>query len=161
MKKLCLTLVLIISCLSLSAQPGRQGRGRGQMPNLEKYLEDRISFVTKAMHLDPADSIKFVPLYKEKLKAKGESMFKNHSRQRIMPNQEYADSVYINAVMAEAQYKIDDANIDMEYLKKFEKILTPKQLFRYIQAEKMFVGSFMLGGGPNGQRGRGPQRKPE
>ena len=151
MKKILLSFILIICGISVFAQQP-QGRQRREMPNFDKYLQDRIAFVTGVMKLDPADSIKFVPLYKEKLKAKGELMM-NSRHYRIMPNQQYADSIYTNAAMAETQYKIDDAKIDMEYLKKFEKVLTPKQLFSYQQAEKMFIGSFMHGGGPRGGNG--------
>lgn len=160
MKKILFTLILFIGCIMVYAQqPQRPQRPqRGQMPNFEKYLEDRISFVTGVMKLSAADSVKFVPLYKEKLKAKGELMMKSH-HYRIMPNQQYPDSIYTNAAMAETQYKIDDAKIDMEYLKKFEKVLTPKQLFTYQQAEKMFVGSFMnRAGGPRGGHG-GPNKQ--
>lgn len=150
MKKIFLLFVMLIGCSSLIAQQhsqdGPHRHGADHRPNFEKFLSDRIAFVTKAMSLSQEDSVKFVPVYKEKLKAKGDLMFKSRPKTRIIPGQEYPDSVYLNVALREAQYKIDDAKIDMEYLKKFEQILTPKQVFKYVQAEKMFVGSFMQGG---------------
>lgn len=154
MKKYLFTILLCFAAIMSASAQRPQGRpgGRpngGQMPNFEKFLQDRISFVTKAMKLSADDSIKFAPIYKEKLKAKGELMLK-YRHQRIAPNREYADTTYTNAAIAETEYKIEDAKVDMSYLVRFQSILTPKQLYDYIQAEKRFVGSFM----------RGPQKPP-
>lgn len=158
MRKLFLLLTLTLCCSVCFAQSQnvqRQGRGTHR-PNFEKYLEDRVSFVTKVMQLSPADSVKFVPVYKEMLKEKGDLMFKFH-HVRIRPNQQYADSTYTNVALAEAQYKIEDAKCDMKYIEKFQKILTPKQVYSYTVAEKMFVGSFMGRNQANSNRGQRPQ----
>lgn len=152
-------LVLISLCfftMSFAQQQPKGPRG-GQMPNFEKYMNDRIDFVVQKMQLSPSDSVKFVPLYKEKLMAKGDLMIKSRPS-FIKPDQEYPDSVYLNAVNRELNYQVEDARIDQEFSKKFEKILTPKQLFIYQQAEKMFIGSFMHRNGP-GRGKRGEQKK--
>ena len=74
MKRLFLTIILVIGCSLTFAQ--EQPKHKGHRPNFEKFLKDRVSFVTRAMELDAADSVKFVPLYLEMLKEKGELMFK-------------------------------------------------------------------------------------
>lgn len=152
MKRYLLSLIMFLICVICFAQTQGQRRGPGQRPNFDKYVEDRIAFVTKVMGLAPADSSKFVPLYKNMLKEKGELMFKR-PHQRIMPNQQYPDSVYNNAAIGEIEYKLEDAKIEKKYLEQYQKFLTPKQVFSWIQAEKLFIGSFMRGGGgPRGNR---------
>lgn len=153
MKRLILSILMVLICVISFAQPQgqRRGPGPGQRPNFDKYVQDRIAFVTKVMGLAPADSAKFVPLYKDMLKEKGELMFKR-PHQRILPNQQYADSVYNNAAIGEIEYKLEDAKIEKKYLEQYQKFLTPKQVFSWIQAEKLFIGSFMRGGGPRGNR---------
>lgn len=142
MKHIVLTLSLLMITFMSFAQKPNNGQKRHERPNMEKFLEDRTNFVVSKMKLSAEDSIKFVPIYKEKLKAKGELMMKSRPP-HIIPGQEYADSVYMKAVELETNYKIEDAKIDEAYNKKFAKILSAKQLFIYLQAEKMFVGSFM------------------
>ncbi|MCF0179576.1 MAG: hypothetical protein HUJ97_04940 [Bacteroidales bacterium] len=145
-----LTIILMLSCLVSYAQQTQRLR-RGPMPNVEKYFQDRTDFVIQKMKLSPEDSVKFVPIYKEKLKAKGDLMMKSRPP-HLRPGVEYADSMYLKAVNAEMNYQLEDAKLDLEYNKKFEKILTPKQLFIYLQAERQFVGSFMHRG--NQRRGQ-------
>lgn len=141
MKRLFLSFILALGCmLSYAQQP--QHQHSGYRANFEKFLEDRVRFVTHIMELNPADSVKFVPLYKEMLKEKGELMFKR-PRQRIRKNQQYPDSVYLKAAESEVEFKVEDAKIELKYLYKFESFLTPKQVYSWILAEKMFIGSFM------------------
>ena len=141
MKRLFLSFTLALGCmLSYAQQP--QHQHSGHRANFEKFLEDRVRFVTHIMELNPADSVKFVPLYKEMLKEKGELMFKR-PRQRIRKNQQYPDSVYLKAAESEVEFKVEDAKIELKYLYKFESFLTPKQVYSWILAEKMFIGSFM------------------
>lgn len=148
-KFICIFSLMFFFICAFAQQPRHNhGQNNGQMPNFEKFIEDRVAFVTKAMALSEKDSIKFVPIYKEKLKAKGELM-KRSRPTMILPNNTYPDSIYTKAALQETTYKLEDAKIDMEYLKKFQKILTPQQVFGYVQAEKMFVGSFMHGGNPH------------
>lgn len=163
MKRLLFSILFVLCAVAVYAQQPERGHGpgprQGQRPNFEKYLQDRVSFVTKVMGLAPADSAQFVPLYKEMLKEKGELMFKR-PRQRIRPDRQYADSVYQIAAEGEIKYKLEDAKIEMKYLEKFEKFLSPKQVFGWIQAEKMFIGSFMLNERSRGQNG-GPNGRPQ
>lgn len=149
MKRLLLFLILTLGCsLCFSQQPQQSkhnGHSHGNRPNFERFIEDRVRFVTQVMELEPADSIKFVPLYKDMLKEKGELMFKR-PRQRIRKDQQYPDSVYTKAAESEIEFKVEDAKIELKYLYKFQTILTPKQVFSWIQAEKMFISSFMQKG---------------
>lgn len=157
MRKILLAIILTLACATGFAQgQGHRPGGQGHRPNFEKFTEDRISFVTRFMQLSEADSIKFVPVYKEMLKEKGELMFKYH-KTRIRPNQQYDDATYTEVAMNEADYKIEDAKCDKKYLEKFQKILTAKQVYSYTVAERMFVGQFMGHGGqrPQGQRPQG------
>lgn len=141
MKRLFLSFILALGCMLSYAQQS-QHQHSGYRANFEKFLEDRVRFVTHIMELNPADSVKFVPLYKEMLKEKGELMFKR-PRQRIRKNQQYPDSVYLKAAESEVEFKVEDAKIELKYLYKFESFLTPKQVYSWILAEKMFIGSFM------------------
>lgn len=166
MKRLLFSILFIFCAVVVYAQQPERGHGPsprpGQRPNFEKYLQDRVSFVTKVMGLAPADSAQFVPLYREMLKEKGELMFKR-PRQRIRIDRQYPDSVYQKAAEGEINYKLEDAKIEMKYLEKFEKFLSPKQVFGWIQAEKMFIGSFMRnekGIGQNGGPNAHPQGRP-
>ena len=52
----------------------------------------------------------------------------------------------------EIEFNFEDAKIEKKYLQKFQEILTPKQVFSWIQAENKFIGSFM-------QKGRGHRQE--
>lgn len=150
MKKIITISIIMLSFVALMAQgrPERNGAmQRSQRPSFEQFMAEKTQFMLAEMKLPQADSAKFVPVFQELQKAKGELMRRYGSMRetymRIRRNEQIADSLYIKAVMNESELQVADARLEQEYLVKFSKVLTPKQLFDYNEANKKFKNSFM------------------
>lgn len=149
MKKIlvCLFFVLV-GVLSLSAQNNHGRRGdNGNRPSFEQFLAEKTNFMVKEMCLNATDSTHFVTLYMQLQKEKGELMRKYRNGrevfQKLHSGEELPDSLYLKIVMNDAKIQEEDARLEREYVEKFAKILTPKQLFSYMVADRKFKNSFM------------------
>lgn len=167
---LSLVLVTTISIMALAQgrhegpKPGSKSEGR---PSFEKFMQEKTDFIVREMQLPQAASAQFVDLYKEMQLEKGKTMQKFHDRRtaihKARRGEQATDAEYLEAARAEVSLSVEDAMIDQKYLERFEKVLTPEQLFRYVQAEKKFKSQFMRGKRPGGggnppehERGVGP-----
>ena len=121
--------------------------GPGNMPSFEQFLADKTAFMVKEMQLNKNDSVKFVDLYMKLQQEKGTLMRKYRSDRevfrRLREGAELPDSLYLKIVFNDSQMQVEDAKLERDYLDKFSKILTPKQLFAYMLADRKFKNSFM------------------
>lgn len=122
-----------------------QGRADKQKPgnhSFEQFLNFKTHFMLKEMDLPAADSAKFVPLYKELQQEKGKLMRKyrggRNANHQIQKGGQIPDSVYLKAVYQNADLQIEDAKLDRDFLNKLAKVLKPKQLYKYQEAERKF-----------------------
>lgn len=153
-RRLCLIVCLLAVVFTiLPAQPrgnGSKGHKPPRRPNPERFIEDKICFIVREMQLSAADSLRFVPLYKQLQKDKFLLMKRRTAsthdlRRRLSksPDAEIQDSVYLKVVEDEYRCNIEDAQLEAAYLEKFKKILSPRQLYSYSRAEKRFKSKFM------------------
>ncbi len=149
MKKILVFLFFVlVGVLSLSAQNNHSRRGdNGYRPSFEQFLAEKTNFMVKEMCLNATDSTHFVTLYMQLQKEKGELMRKYRNGrevfQKLHSGEELPDSLYLKIVMNDAKIQEEDARLEREYVEKFAKILTPKQLFSYMVADRKFKNSFM------------------
>jgi len=143
MKKKGILLLLLLGITSTNILLFAQ-RDDKRKAEFEQFKEKRVAFITKAMDLSTDEANAFWPLYNElqekkfelnqQLKkaiyefAKSEKAGKTHSES------EYKDMVNLTA-----QFKINDANLEEEYIDKFSKIISYEKIYRYQQAELQFA----------------------
>ncbi len=144
--------LLLVSLLSLQVmaqdnRPGRQGRGNGGPQSFEQFMAARISFLVQEMKLNEADSAQFVVVYNEMNKAKGDLFRKYSGRRDVYRKLHHGEAVdnaaLLQVVRNNAQLQVEDAQLEQTYLEKFAKILTPRQLFDYKEAEWKFKNNMM------------------
>lgn len=126
----------------------RQGPGHGQSRmSFEQFMAGRISFLVKEMKLSTNDSVQFVSIYNEMMTEKGQLMRKYRGGRELMhklfSGQNVPDSLYTNFVMNNAKLQLEDAQLEMKYLERLSKILTPRQLFDYQSGERKFRDNMM------------------
>ncbi len=154
---LSFALALLMSSTLAIAQEDPQNPS-GERPSFEQFLRNKTDYIVNEMKLDEATAQKFRPLYEELQKAKG-ALFEKYGqssrelhREMKKNNGTVSDELYLKAVMNDAQLNYEDALLDRDYLNKFEMVLTPKQLYDYVKAEKRFKAQFWnKGKQPNGK----------
>lgn len=153
-KRICLLVCLLSVVFTLlPAQPREKNQKDARSshrPNPERFIEDKTRFIVREMKLSSADSLRFVPAYKQLQKEKFLLMKRYtasfHDLRRQLgksPNADIHDSLYLKAVEDEYLYNMEDAKLESGYLEKFKTILSPRQLYYYSRAEKKFKRNFM------------------
>lgn len=146
---LCLSLVTSIGAMCF-AQTEQSGDKKNLHPSFEEFMAQRTHFFIQEMKLNDADSAKFVGVYKNLMKDKGELMHKYHVDRevwrKIRSGESLPDSIYVRLVNNDAKMQVEDAQLELQYVEHLSKVLTPKQVFEYRQAEKKFRSNFMRHG---------------
>lgn len=151
---------ILFACL-VSFAVSAQGRGNGgprggARPefSFEQYQQNKCDFIVKEMELSEEDQGRFLPVYKELLAAKSSLYRKYGGAHRIMRSvsqgEQVPDTTMQRAVQNARQLQLEDAQLEQDYLAKFEKILTPVQVIRLQEAEQKFKNEMMK----RGPRGR-------
>ncbi|MBR0036197.1 MAG: hypothetical protein IJP70_00985 [Bacteroidales bacterium] len=140
---LCFVLMAAMSGLVMAQEKLQKPNGKpGDRPSFEQFLAQKTRFLMEEMKLPAEDSARFMPVYLDLQKAKGELMRRYRKGRevgrRIRKGENVPDSLYSQAVFSDATLQIEDAKLDYEYLQKFSKVLTPKQLYSFQEAEKKF-----------------------
>ncbi|MBP5717017.1 MAG: hypothetical protein J6W69_07865 [Bacteroidales bacterium] len=151
MKKILLIFTLLLGFLAnvpaIAQERGNRGNGERQYPSFEQFMAEKIHFLVQEMKLNATDSAQFITVYQELQREKGQLMAKYRGTRdivrKIRNGETVADSLYIKVVNIDAQVQAEDAQLELKYIEKFAKVLTPKQLFDYRQAEKKFKNNFM------------------
>jgi hypothetical protein len=126
-------LLLILATFTFS-EAGAQNQGR------EKLDAYRIAFFTKRLNLTPQEAEKFWPVYNE-FQNKRNSIQKERIQLNRNVNQNELNMS--EKEMTEAgdrliSLQIQEANLAMEYHKKFKDILSPAKVIRLYQAENQY-----------------------
>ena len=147
----CLLMFTAMADILLPGQPRvakreHQPHPRGEF-SFEKYQEDKCNFIIKELGLTAEETDKFLPVYRELLQAKSSLYHKYGGAHRIMRSvnegQEVADTTMQRAVQNSRKLQLEDAKLEQDYLVKFEKILTPKQIIKLQEAEQKFKNEMM------------------
>lgn len=126
-------LLLILSGFTFS-RAGAQNQGR------EKLDAYRIAFFTKRLNLTPQEAEKFWPVYNEFQNKRNSIQIERMQLNRNVNQNELNMS---EKDMTEAGDKLislqmQEANLAMDYHKKFKEILSPVKVLRLYQAENQY-----------------------
>jgi len=122
--------------------------------DFEQFKEKRVEFITKAVGFTTEEAGAFWPLYNE---WQGKKFDLNRQMRKAVSaftksekaGKTHTESEYQDMVNLITQYKINDANLDEEYITKFSKIISYKKIFLYQQAELQFQRQMLKQRGTN------------
>lgn len=134
-------LLLVFATTSVVAQgPGDGGNRNHHRQWLEEMRQLRTNFMVNELELTPEQKEKFVPLYQnmtielEKVTNDTRSMVFTVAKKGAAAT----DVELEKASEAAFECKGKESAIEMKYFKKFKSILTPRQLFKFKNAEQDF-----------------------
>lgn len=132
MKKLIIVLI-VFAGLAL-ARAGAQNPGR------EKLDAYKIAFFTKRLNLTPQEAEKFWPVYNEfqnkRIALQTERMQLNRNVNTNELNMSEKEMIEAGDKLISLQ--VQEANLAMDYHKKFKEILSPVKVIRLYQAENQY-----------------------
>lgn len=146
MKRIYLTLLFLSLFLMSSFVAAQQNQKGGRHFDKEAFEEKRSEFLTKEIGLTKEEAAAFIPLYNElknKMFAVGHECRKSARDLRNKKNPTDAD--YLKVVNCNVEIKQKEVELELEYLNKFKKILSPEKLYKYQRAEYKFAREFMKG----------------
>lgn len=136
MKRIALTLSLLITILTLTAQPSER-----QREDWRKEMQTfKNEFIAKQLGLTDEQKAKFTPVYNEMDAEIWQVQRDTHrlERKTCDKSANISDLEYEKAAEAVYELKGRENAIEMKYFAKFKEILTPKQLFNLKEAERAF-----------------------
>ena len=126
--------MLPIFTLTLSAQ------NRNRKMDIEDYEKRKIEYVQKKAALTQAEATKYFPLNREFTQKKFQLRKQHRDKiERIKENSNISDLEYRKLLEDDVDVKLQEAALEKEYSKKFEKVLSAEKLYRAQQAEKEFI----------------------
>jgi hypothetical protein len=132
MKKVTLFLIIILSIPSVKMA--------GQNPNWEKLKAYKIAFFTKRLNLTSQEAEKFWPVYNAY-----EERRNSIQRERQMLNRninQNSENMTGKEISEEGDklisLQIQEANLALEFHKKFKEVLPPLKVLRLYQAENQY-----------------------
>lgn len=162
-KVLTFAIMALVSCSLIMAQ-GNEGRpgGRGnqrKMPTMEEYMQMKLQHIVRELNLSEKDSAAFAPVYTQLLKEKQALMVKYGTEREIYrqlrEGKQLADTTLQRITRNSVQLKMMDAQLEAQFLTRFEKVLTPSQIYNYQRAEESFRNRMMQGHRGQGYNGNG------
>lgn len=156
-------LMFVMMLPALAQRPGRQNRGHNA--TIEQFNERKCTYIVRQLNLNAADSTRFVPLYQELLKQKSE-MLKQYAADRevlraLHQHQQVADTTLMRVNRNIAAFKVAEAQLDQDFIGRLEKVLSPAQIYNYVQAEQQFKNQMMERGRRSGGAGHRPNGAPQ
>lgn len=179
MKKIfSFAIMALVSCSLVMAQ-GSDSQGRGKqrrMPTMEEFMQMKLRHIVKELNLNEKDSAAFAPLYTQMFKEKQALMVKygtdRETMKQLREGKQLADTTLQRITRNGAQLKMEEAQLEVQYLQRFEKVLSPAQIYNYQRAEESFRSRMMKGhhgfnrdgkgklsGKQGGNRGERPNKK--
>lgn len=139
MRRLLILVAIVLAAVSaVSAQP-KAGRGADHEKMMKEIQEFKLKFLAQEMELRDDQREQFIETYKEMSAKRNEVMRKAwRLEHKVKKDKDATDKDYKAAADAMVNSRIEDARIEKEYDAKFEKYLTPKQMFRMKSGENKF-----------------------
>ncbi len=140
-RKLFLIGLLSVFTLSIFAQ---ERTGEKRKADFEKFKAKRTEYISNAVGLTPEESSAFWPLC-DQLQEKKFQLNKELRKemralfQKEKSGQKPTQEEYARVVKMTVDVKAKEAELEKEYLEKFETVLTPEKIFKYQRAEMKFA----------------------
>ena len=138
MRKILLTLLMIIGCFSIVSAQGHGGKKQNDKM-FEEIQEFKMKFLAQEMELKDDQKEKFFQLYDEMSKKRWDCMAPAWKLERdLKKNHSATEEDYQAAADAMAKAKEQCAAIEKQYDEKFATFLSQKQIFKMKSAEEQF-----------------------
>lgn len=130
MKKLYLIIAMLLVCVMPALAH----------PHMSKELKEfKLKFLAQEMELTPEQQTKFFDLYTKMMDEKHKAYADARQLEKKVKNNKNAtDADYRALSEAMNRARTRDAEIEGRYAKKFDEFLTPKQIYKWKEAEKKF-----------------------
>ena len=130
-KRLYSFILAITACLiSLQAQPSKLSK--------EEFRQRQQAFITEKAGLKPEEAKEFFPLYFELQDKKQEYNKTAWQKQRKGKDNNTTEDEYAQIIEDVIQARIDVDRLELEYIRKYKKILSAKKIYLIQKAEMRF-----------------------
>lgn len=143
MKKIILlSIFFCVSCVSISLFA--QQKDDKRKADFEEFKAKRVAFISEAMDLTQDQAKAFWPLCNELQEKKFElnkelrAAWREFSKAK-KEGKTLTDEDYRKVIKLSADVKVKEAQLDREYLDKFEEVLPAEKVFLYQRAERQFA----------------------
>lgn len=130
-----LVTLLIISCISISIQA--QGKKRPQFSK-EEFRAKQEAYLTEKAEITPEEATRFFPVYFELQDRKKAVNDKAWQQVRKGKDPKTTDAEYEQIIEDVVKARIEADKLDLEYLQRFKKVLSPKKIYKLQRAEMRF-----------------------
>lgn len=132
MKKYSLLLILTVLCLSVQAQKPKDKCSE------EDFRAQKQAYLTEQAGLTKEEAAKFFPIYYElqalKKDINKKAWKKAHKGKEAQTTEKEYEDILETFIQAEEQ----NTELDKEYLKKYQTVLTNKKIYMVLRAEIKF-----------------------
>ena len=139
-------LVIIITLLIVSL--GIQAQGKKECLSKEQFREKQQQYIKDKAGLTKEESAKFFPLYfelQDKKFSYNKEMWNKVRKTKESENVTDAEYSKIIEDFIKTRIKIDE--LELEYLHRYKKILSPKKIYNIQRAETKFSRELLKGAG--------------
>lgn len=125
----------------------------------QRVREVKHSFLVSSLGLSREQQNEFFPLYDKMEDEINAITAQNRDLEnRLLQDDKASDSEYSAAARTLFEQKGKESEIELEFYKQFESILTPRQLFRLKSVEREFLAKMVR---QHGQRSRNDIEEPD
>lgn len=130
-----LATLLIISCISISIQA--QDRKKSGFTK-EEFRTRQEAYLMQKAEITQEEAAKFFPVYFELQDRKKAVNDKAWEQVRKGKDPKTSDAEYEQIIEGIVKARIEADKLDLEYLQRFKKILSPKKIYKLQRAEIRF-----------------------
>lgn len=140
-KKLLLLIVLsafIYLPLSAQGQPAKRSF------DIEAFKKKKANFIIEKVNLSDSEAKVFIPLSNEFMDKRFElNRLIRKKAHELRKKSNKSDADYNQLLDAEMNLKMQEAQLEQEYLHKFKKVLSAEKIYKYKKAEEEYMKSML------------------
>lgn len=131
MKKYYLFIFMTLLCFSVQAQ-------KQTKCSEEEFRAKKQAYLTEQAELTEEEAAKFFPIYFELQALKKDINRKTWKKARQGKNPQTTEAEYENILNSFIESEIQNHDLDKEYLKKYQTVLSNKKIYMLLHAEIKF-----------------------
>ncbi|AYA36107.1 periplasmic heavy metal sensor [Hymenobacter oligotrophus] len=120
---------------AMAQRPGGPGNG----PRMERLESARVAYITEKLALTPEQSQRFWPLFNEYTEKRRALRRQAGEARRGTDYSAMSDKDIRAALNQQFAMRQNELNLDKEYVARFEKVITLRQVAQLQQAEREFT----------------------
>ncbi|UYZ59785.1 hypothetical protein [Hymenobacter latericus] len=139
MKLFRLPHLLLLMLLALGAGAPAMAQRPGGGPRMERLESARVAYITEKLALTPEQSQRFWPLYNEYTDKRRALRREGGQTMRGKDFTTMSDREIQAALDQQFATRQNELNLDKDYVKRFQKVITLRQVAQLQQAEREFT----------------------